>query len=428
MSIQDQEYPETYQPNAHHSSGTATMKLILNGYYIEELARRLSAAVDTLYDPNDDDCGGAPESAVWNTLILASADELRFVVTSRRFNASISLIPSLLGPEIIQVESTGACVVKGIDVLRAIGSGDGMHPFMMELWESDDHLAATLELSSKEFSKKLSLKATLATAESQAAGRHSDCATITADKFVNSVWLAGRVASDEDWSDVLWRETDGKLEIVATNGRMLGRSFLPAAKCPKGMRVIVPIKALLATMGMCLDNQPFSFHVDTKGFLNISQDVDIFGEVVGRVLVTIEPASLKTFHPYEPLIKSLKVVGTCKVQCAHLRAACEWLDLVDRNKTVLKLDPPVKGCMRITVAGSESNSETVVPVSDATGTKLEVKVSKQHLRLVAENCPGDEVVLSFSGPNSLVQAKLGDGLDFYFNPFLTPAAPVAPQQ
>ncbi len=429
MSTQDQEHQETHQPDAHSSSRRVAMKLILNSYYINELAHRLTAAVDTLYDTNDD-YDSEPESAVWNTMFLASPDELQIAVTTRRFKASISLIPSLLGPKIIQVQSPGGCVVKGIDVLRAIGRGDGMHPFVMELWESDDHLAATLELSSKEFSKKLSLMATLATAESQVAARHSDCATITADKFVKSVWLASRVASNEDWSDVLWRETAGKLEIVATDGRMLGRSLLPVAKCPKGMHVIVPIKALLATMGMCLDYQTYSFHVDATGLLNFSQNVDVFGEVVGRVLVTIGPASLKKFHPYEQLIQNLNALGTCKVHCAHLLAACEQLDLVDRNATVLKFDP-VNGCMRLQVADSASNIETVVPVSDATGTKLEVKVSKQHLRLVAENCPGGDVDLSFSDPNSLVQAKLWEGSDFYFNPFpapATPAAPVAPQQ
>ncbi len=236
-------------------------------------------------------------------------------------------------------------------------------------------------------------------------------------KHLKAVGMSvGKVTMSLDYSNVLIKVKGDIVEMVTTNGQQLTKATFPAIDCDKDVQVLLPYDQVLTIMKMCDDKRKITITVG-KGApqtVVISQEIEYGDKVVGECTFRLREPACK-FVNYEPLIEKLSFVSGCKIRTQDLKAICHKIRM-EPVKAATVFDPE-KEVIGLAKKSPTVDKSVVLPVTSATGPRMELDLSSGHLAASADVCPVDEIELKFSGPKSLECMVLGPNLTTYFQPF-----------
>ncbi len=385
--------------------------------------------------------GSSPADISQYTALEASEGKLSAIVTREDFAAIATVYASKVEGGLLKIEADGRHTVDGGELLHEFVTARPEDTVTIEYKKlaaqpkkTDDEAdpeAATVETVGTVSVSRPAIKGLTEVSKMYSVGLVVKPSfeftpdvkiTVSAAEFAKHLKQVGisvgKATMSLDYSNLMVKVKGDDVEMVTTNGQQLTLATFKAIDAQKNVefllqydQVVSVMKALDPTRSVYINimKQPNAPQV-----VVFSQDVLFGGVAVGECMFRLREPACK-FVSYEPLIKSLSFIASCKIKKTDLKFICGRLpDSVIKTSTVFD---PEKELIAFSKTGSAREKNVYMPVTAVTGSRMELDISSGHVAAAVDACEGDEIELRMSGPKSLESMVLGPNLTTWFQPF-----------
>ena len=397
------------------------MKVEIFRNYLEAGLQRIAAALDN---------GHEVGSLIG---IKVTKEALFLTVASGNLGCQVKLDAKSDGANIMKVITEGEVSVIGKMFIDAIASLDGKSNLTIEF---DPNAKPEGQSDEEKPSGMLSIKA-------ERGNKFDEVSLSRIDRSVNLVLppldaavvmkgdvfkdyykkigiSAGKANMSAEMANINLAGADGKVSMTTTNAQQISRAWFDA-DVRKPLSAFLPYEILAKAVGMLGDEEVSVQVTDTKPICGvITQPVSFLQKLNGEARYLI--ASIcDTFPKYERVLSKLNWIVTCQINKKEMESAIKSFDLFEQVRTRMEVSKSGEiGLRKITDKGKATR---YITANGLAFTKkedeqdIEMDISSRHLSLAISTATKDEVKVSLSGRASMGKIELGDGLEFYFQPF-----------
>jgi len=397
------------------------MKIEIFRNYLEAGLKRVSAALDTAHEVG---------SLIG---IKVSKDALFLSVVTENLSCQVKLDAKSDKENILKIVKDGELSVNGKMFIDAIDSLDGRANLVIEYdpdakvepVEGEEQTSGLLRIKAERGNKteevslaRIDRKISVSLPEPSP--RVVVKGGVFSDYYKKVGISAGKANMAAEFANVNLQASDGKMSMVTTNAQQLSRAWFDA-DVKKPLSVFLPYEILLKAVNMFGDEDVSIQVSDGKPICGILSQPLVFLEKNNGEARYKVGSICDTFPNYKRVLDKLNWIATCQINKKEMEQVIKSFDIFEQVRTRMEVSKSGEiGLRKLTDKGKAVRWVTASELSfvkPEDAQDIEMDISSRHLSLAISTATKEDVMVKLSGKSSMALMELGDGLEFYFQPF-----------